>query len=825
MAESDDPPLAVAPRPKSMKPPEAFESQWSDPPPPIDDDDLLIGQTLQRTYQITRIIGEGGMGRVYEATHTRIERKRYAIKVLHPEYARQPEIRARFKREAETAASISHPNVVGVHDVAVTKQGWPFLVCEFLQGQEYASLIRSREPDVGLAVEVALQICDALIVAHSRGVIHRDLKPQNIFLVGDEHKPLVKVLDFGLSRFTDSGDNSLTKTGMIMGTPSYMAPEQARGERTNELTDVYGLGAILYASVTGQPPFNEATPQATLLAAMNVDPPRPHTLNPNVSVGLELVIQKAMAKRAEDRYPNMKALRTGLLAVRTKDLGRGDEEIFGSTPNPISAHSADASGSRTQLLLLGSLGLVLLIAGLAAAATGAVYVATGGWPLTRTELILSLLVIAGTLITPAVLMLRKLAVNVWRSTAKVVDLLHQVRAVVIAGLLTYGLGSLGLRFVEGTLLGTPRNIAWPGWSVFLFIVAVISALLAWVRVRSATVEKVALLGPGLYVLSGLGCAGLLYGSLQVRDEHPVWPAWQAEHAPVLDGSLVANTSNSGLGRVRAPGLQDNGQHDAPNNKASTPSSDSESTKSSDEVSSDRSALSPDNRDGPAAANPSSEDGAREASGHAPSTAELSSAIAAGASALEQLAERYPENPQVLRALVMAHGSRAATLSQAMQAMRRLFGADPESIEDKDLQVMISRTSAMTPPASELAYQLMAEHMGTAGTDLLYKLSLGKNSQRQSTLRYLAKSETRKNFSSALAIAFDLRNSSSCKARLPLLKRAEEHGDVRSIQVLSSLANGTDNGCGNKKRKPCKPPCPIQAERFRQSIEIISRRGS
>ena len=216
-----------------------FPARATDPPDSAGEADPLLNTTLSRTYRITRTIGEGGMGRVYEAWHTRIKKKRYAIKVLHPEFARSPEVLSRFQREAEAAASISHPNAVGVYDVALTRSGAPYLVCEYLEGVDLSTHIKAHAPlTPETAKHIALQVCDALIEAHSRGVVHRDLKPQNVFLVGDftdgvPERPTAKVLDFGLSRFVGGGDSELTKTGVVMGTPSYMAPEQARGERVD----------------------------------------------------------------------------------------------------------------------------------------------------------------------------------------------------------------------------------------------------------------------------------------------------------------------------------------------------------------------------------------------------------------------------------------------------------------------------------------------------------------------------------------------------------------------------------------------------------------
>src|SRR5882724_7161 len=252
-----------------------------------DSGDVLVGATLNNTYAVERLLGEGGMGRVYLARHTRIAQKRVAVKVLHTEFSGSSHVLARFQREAESAAAISHPNVVTVLDIDITPQGMPYLVCEYLEGVDLADHLREvKRLDVPDALSITRQLCRGLGAAHARGVIHRDLKPPNVFLVGDFSKGaparlFAKILDFGLSSFkSGEGEQNLTKTGFIMGTPTYMPPEQARGQKVDHRADVYGLGTILYTMLTGRPPFEEETPQATILAVLNSEPPRPRSLVP-----------------------------------------------------------------------------------------------------------------------------------------------------------------------------------------------------------------------------------------------------------------------------------------------------------------------------------------------------------------------------------------------------------------------------------------------------------------------------------------------------------------------------------------------------------------
>src|SRR5262245_42135096 len=242
-------------------------------------DDPLLGTTLIDAYAVDRVMGEGGMGRIYEAHHVRLPAKRFAIKALRPELLSSPNVRARFEREVEAVSRITHPGVVGIADVGTTPLGVPFMVCEHLSGLDLLAYIRRFGPlSNDRAIFMGCRIAEALEAAHAQGVIHRDVKPSNIFLLG-AFEPLgpewdrVKIIDFGLSRVAGR-DDQLTATGIVMGTPAYMSPEQARGARTDPRTDVYGVGAVLYAAATGGPPFREKTPQQTLLAVMGKEPVR-----------------------------------------------------------------------------------------------------------------------------------------------------------------------------------------------------------------------------------------------------------------------------------------------------------------------------------------------------------------------------------------------------------------------------------------------------------------------------------------------------------------------------------------------------------------------
>jgi serine/threonine-protein kinase len=452
-----------------------------------EESDEMVGQTIASSYTITRVLGEGGMGRVYEARHTRIPGKRFAVKMLHPEYAREPEVLTRFQREAEAAASIRSPNVVDVYDVDRMPDGRAFLVCEFLDGKELGGYLDEvGKLPVGPAVKIVRQVCKAMAAAHDRGVIHRDMKPENVFLTGDPGDPLAKVIDFGISRVGDQPGTALTKTGMIMGTPSYMAPEQARGERVDHRADIYAVGAILYCALTGERPFDRGDPTATLTAVLTQDPRAPRAIEPSIPAPLEMIIQKAMAKRPEDRHQSMAELDHDLLAY---------EPIAGSEGSTLSIPSASwarTTGSelvrsasldkqvrqvtqaRPLILTFSALGLLGAAGGLILAITGIIRAVKGGGARANLEILDAALLSAGvvfTLLTPVILAIRHLSRSVWGNSVKAVDLAEKLRRPVMVGLTAYGFAWLLVRLLESVIFRHAVGVAWPWWDVILFFLA------------------------------------------------------------------------------------------------------------------------------------------------------------------------------------------------------------------------------------------------------------------------------------------------------------------------------------------------------------------
>jgi serine/threonine protein kinase len=274
--------------------------------------ELDIGSEVDGRYKIVELIGEGGMGKVYLAEHVEIG-KRVALKVLHPSYSRMPDLVERFRREARAASKIGHPNIVDVTDSGSTPDGSVYFVMEYLEGVELGSIIeREGALDVARALRITGQICRALSAAHREGIIHRDLKPENIFLItrGGE-ADVVKVLDFGIAKTTEAEaarERRLTSPGMAMGTPEYMAPEQAAGRPADARTDIYSLGAIMYEMVTGQPPYSGDNFMEILTKKATQDPPPPVSIRAELPAQVSDLVMASMSRSPDGRPQTMESL-------------------------------------------------------------------------------------------------------------------------------------------------------------------------------------------------------------------------------------------------------------------------------------------------------------------------------------------------------------------------------------------------------------------------------------------------------------------------------------------------------------------------------------
>jgi serine/threonine protein kinase len=274
--------------------------------------ELDVGSEIDGRYRVIELIGEGGMGKVYLAEHVEIG-KRVALKVLHPSYSRMPDLVERFRREARAASKIGHPNIVDVTDSGATSDGSVYFVMEYLEGVELGSVIeREGAVDVARALKISTQISRALAAAHREGIIHRDLKPENIYLItrGGE-ADVVKVLDFGIAKTTEAEaarERRLTSPGMAMGTPEYMAPEQAAGRAADARTDIYSLGAIMYEMVTGIPPYSGDNFMEILTKKATQDPPPPSEVRADLPQQVSDLVSQAMARDPNLRPQTMEAL-------------------------------------------------------------------------------------------------------------------------------------------------------------------------------------------------------------------------------------------------------------------------------------------------------------------------------------------------------------------------------------------------------------------------------------------------------------------------------------------------------------------------------------
>jgi serine/threonine protein kinase len=271
--------------------------------------DALLGIVIDGRYEVLSVIGEGGMGTVYEVRHAALG-KRFALKALRKELAQDSEIAARFIQEARTAAAVSHPGLVEITDFGRLESGQVYFVMELLEGQALAALLRTGGPmPAARGLAIVRQLVHALKAAHDASIVHRDLKPDNIHVGrGDGQADVVKIVDFGLAKVI--GSSKLTRAGMVFGTPHYMSPEQAAGEVVDHRADIYALGIVMYEMFTGKVPFESDSYMGVLTKHMYMVPAPPSELSPQMrSLGaLEDVILRCLQKRPEARFENLAVL-------------------------------------------------------------------------------------------------------------------------------------------------------------------------------------------------------------------------------------------------------------------------------------------------------------------------------------------------------------------------------------------------------------------------------------------------------------------------------------------------------------------------------------
>jgi eukaryotic-like serine/threonine-protein kinase len=353
---------------------------------------LEPGQVIENKYRIVRLLGQGGMGAVFEGENVRI-RRRVAIKVLHAGFAEKADLVQRFEREAQAAGRIGSEHICEVLDLGILPGGERFMVMEYLEGEPLASRMQTCGQMLPAQIfPIVIEMLDGLGAAHEAGIVHRDLKPDNVFLLRNlaGRADFVKILDFGVSKFNPLGQQddgmSMTQTGAVMGTPYYMSPEQAKGVKgIDHRSDLFSVGVILYEAVTGRVPFEAETFNELMFKIALEDPPPPETLTPQLDPGVGAIIRKALAREPAHRFPNAAAfaramrdwMASGRVVSTPPPAGvalsqRGAQQMPPGTPAPWSSTGAGGASalpvkqSGAGLWVLVALGLLGLVGGGAA---------------------------------------------------------------------------------------------------------------------------------------------------------------------------------------------------------------------------------------------------------------------------------------------------------------------------------------------------------------------------------------------------------------------------------------------------------------------------
>jgi serine/threonine protein kinase len=305
----------------------------------------LVGQVVADRYHVVKKLGEGGMGQVYLAEHVKMGR-RSAIKVMNPSMVHDPDAVARFNREASNASRITHPNVCAIYDFGETPEGLIYLAMEYIEGEPLTDLLhREGALKVPRAVHIFRQVADALQAAHDLGIVHRDLKPDNIMLTKTRGgADMVKVVDFGIAKAVggDESGQKVTKTGLVVGTPEFMSPEQLSGDKLDGRSDLYSLALVFYKMLTGQLPFEADTVQETMIKRLTDEPAKLAALRPDLPFppGLQEVLDNALARTPVDRYQTVSKFSQDVASVTG----------VSTATTAVPATRSDVTSDKTQLL-------------------------------------------------------------------------------------------------------------------------------------------------------------------------------------------------------------------------------------------------------------------------------------------------------------------------------------------------------------------------------------------------------------------------------------------------------------------------------------------
>ncbi|XXX80803.1 serine/threonine-protein kinase [Sorangium sp. So ce134] len=333
---------------------------------------IAPGAVLLGKYRVESVLGRGAMGLVVAARHLALD-DRVAIKVLLPRYAQDAEVLQRFLREGRAAVRIRSPHVVRVADVGTLESGAPYMVMDHLEGKDLAAVLAESGPlAVPFAVELVLQACEALAEAHAQGIVHRDVKPSNLFLTRNpDGSPCVKVLDFGISKMTHAEEHALTRVGGVLGSPLYMSPEQLRSASdVDGRADIYSLGVVLFQLLTGRTPFVAQELAQLVYLVTQGEPQRPRALRPDVPEALEQAILTAIARDRDRRFPTVADFALALAPFAPPHRRAAAERLFGALRGTLPAAAAPPQAG------------ALLAASAAGAATAAATMPLDGGALT-----------------------------------------------------------------------------------------------------------------------------------------------------------------------------------------------------------------------------------------------------------------------------------------------------------------------------------------------------------------------------------------------------------------------------------------------------------
>ncbi len=345
------PPAGVAPPPEPPDP--------RGPADGTEQADPLIGALLNGQYRVRRRIGVGGMGAVYLAEEEGMRRE-VAVKVMMPRPGDPADRQKRFQREAQAASKLAHPNIVTVHNFGRLKDGTLFLAMEHIDGKHLGDVLKHERPlAVQRTLSLAAQVADAVAEAHEAGIIHRDLKPDNIMLGKRRGQEVAKILDFGIAKLTDPGEDTghTTRAGLVRGTPRYMSPEQARGDQVDQRSDVYSLGVILYFALSGNLPIQADTPFGYLHAHQHQIPPPLRKARPDLglSPSLEALVMRCLAKDPTDRPSNMHEVLAALRLEHAHITGATPDPAWESVaPLPRRSYAFPAAASAAAVVLIGA---------------------------------------------------------------------------------------------------------------------------------------------------------------------------------------------------------------------------------------------------------------------------------------------------------------------------------------------------------------------------------------------------------------------------------------------------------------------------------------